>query len=136
MRRWFVLPVLMILSTLGARADLARVPALENVIQDQLDAFQQDDFATAFTFASPNIKGLFGTSDRFGQMVRSGYPMVWRPADVRYLSLRQEAGQLWQRVMITDQAGALHFVDYQMIDTDDGWQINGVQLVRGPAAGV
>lgn len=135
MRLWFVLPVLIILSTFGARADLARVPALESVIQNQLDAFQQDDFATAFTYASPNIKGLFGTSDRFGQMVRSGYPMVWRPAHVRYLALRNEAGQIWQRVMITDQAGTLHFVDYQMIETADGWQINGVQLVRGAAAG-
>lgn len=135
MRLWFVLPVLIILFTLSARADLARVPALESVIQNQLDAFKQDDFATAFTYASPDIKGLFGTSDRFGQMVRSGYPMVWRPAQVRYLALRAEAGQLWQRVMITDQAGALHFVDYQMIEAAEGWQINGVQLVRGGGAG-
>ncbi|SDX22874.1 DUF4864 domain-containing protein [Roseicitreum antarcticum] len=136
MRLWFVFPVLMILSTLAARADLARIPALESVIQGQLDAFGQDDVATAFTYASPTIKAIFGTPDRFGQMVRSGYPMVWRPAEVRYLGLRREAGALWQRVMITDQQGALHLVDYEMIETPGGWQINGVMLKRDTAAGV
>ena len=38
-------------------------------------AFKAVDFAQAFTYA-PNIKGMFGTADRFGMMVRNGYPMV------------------------------------------------------------
>jgi hypothetical protein len=54
--------------------------------------------------------------------------MVWRPAEVQYLELRKVAGNLWQRVMVTDQAGRTHLLDYQMIKTDDGWQINAVQL--------
>ena len=50
----------------------AQDTAIEGVIQSQLDAFRQDDFATAFTFASPTIRGMFGTADRFGMMVRNG----------------------------------------------------------------
>ena len=57
--------------------------------QREFTPFLQDDFATAFTFASPNIQGIFGTHQNFGQMVRSGYPMVWRPADVQYIELRE-----------------------------------------------
>ena len=114
---------------------LPREPGIETTIQSQIDAFLVDDFAKAFTFASPNIKSLFGSADRFGQMVRQGYPMVWRPGEVRYLELREISGALWQKVMIRDQAGGIHLLDYQMINTGDGWQINGVQILRAPDVG-
>ncbi len=109
--------------------------AITSVIQSQIDAFLADDFATAFAFASPNIKSIFQTPERFGLMVRQGYPMVWRPADVKYLELEDQNGMLWQKVMITDQAGAIHVLGYQMIEADGGWQINGVQVLRAPEVG-
>ena len=120
---------------LPAAGQEARNSAIEGVIQSQIEAFLEDDFATAFTFASPNIKRIFGSSERFGVMVRQGYPMVWRPADVRYLDLEEIDGRLWQKVMITDRSGALHVLGYQMIETADGWQINGVQVLEAPEIG-
>lgn len=116
----------------SAEETLAPEPGIEATIDGQIDAFLEDDFARAFTFASPNIQGMFGSSERFGQMVRQGYPMVWRPGDVQFLELREVAGNLWQRVLIRDQAGGMHMLDYQMIETDDGWRINGVQLLQAP----
>ena len=109
---------------------------IRETIQNQLDAFQADDLARAFTFASPTIKGLFGTAENFGAMVKNGYPMVYRPAEVEMLELREIAGNLWQRVRITDQAGKGHYVDYMMIETPEGWQINAVQLLPAPDIGV
>jgi hypothetical protein len=106
------------------------------VIDQQLEAFKADDAERAFGYASPTIKGLFGTPQNFATMVQRGYPMVWRPAEVRYLDLREEAGALWQRVQITDQQGVVHMLDYQMIQTENGWQINGVQLLKAPVATV
>lgn len=104
-------------------------------IEDQLQAFQADDFATAFTFASPNIKAIFGTPENFGRMVSEGYPMVHRPAAVKMLELREVAGGLWQRVMITDQSGRTHLLDYQMIEAENGWQINAVHLLKAEGVG-
>ena len=109
--------------------------AITATIQNQIDAFLTDDFETAFTFASPNIKRLFGTSERFGMMVRQGYPMVWRPGAVRYLDLDDKGGILFQKVLITDGQGVPHLLEYQMIETPDGWQINGVQILRAPQVG-
>ncbi len=109
-------------------------PGIAATINGQMQALNADDFTTAFTFASPFIKGVFGTPENFGAMVAQGYPMVHHPADVRMLELREVAGGLWQRVMVTDQAGRTHLLDYQMIETEEGWQINGVQLL--PEAGV
>ncbi len=126
--------VLLCLPVLSAQAQETRNPAIETVIQQQFDAFRAEDVGTAFSFASPNIKGMFGTPENFGRMVRNGYPMVWRPAEVQFLDLREVAGNLWQRVMVTDQAGRTHLLDYQMVETGQGWQINGVQLL--PQAGV
>lgn len=101
------------------------------VISNQLEAFKADDFETAFRFASPMIRQLFGTPDRFGQMVRSGYPMVWRPAQVRFGALETRGGKQVQPVLVTDASGALHVLDYEMVEMADGWRIDGVTLRRG-----
>lgn len=134
-RLWLTMSAAMI-STAWAEDVLPPEAGIEGTIQSQIDAFLADDFATAFTFASPNIQGLFGSADRFGVMVRNGYPMVWRPEDVQFLELRDLQGRLWQKVMVRDQAGNLHILDYQMIETDAGWRINGVQLLPAPDLGV
>ena len=133
--------ILAVLALLGwanaasAQETLAPEPGIEATIGAQIEAFLVDDFETAFTLASPNIQGMFGTHERFGQMVQNGYPMVWRPGDVEYLDLREVNGALWQRVMIRDRLGGVHMLDYQMIQNDGDWRINGVQLLRAPDVG-
>ena len=109
--------------------------AIEDVIGNQLDAFNNRDIAEAWQYASPNIKRLFGNSGNFGMMVQQGYPMVWDNSDVRFLELRDVRGNLWQKVMVRDAQGGLHILDYQMIETGEGWQINGVQLLPAPDVG-
>jgi Domain of unknown function (DUF4864) len=126
--------VLMVAACLAGPAAAQEEP-IQRTIQSQLDAFVKDDFATAFTFASPMIKGMFGTAENFGMMVTQGYPMVHRPSGVKMLELRTVAGNLWQRVMITDVEGRTHLLDYMMVETPDGWQINAVQLLPSPDVG-
>ena len=113
----------------------AQEAPVQETIRSQIDAFLDDDFARAFTFASPTIKGMFGTPENFGAMVKNGYPMVYRPADVQMMDLREVAGNLWQRVRITDQAGAGWYLDYMMVETAEGWQINAVQILPAPDVG-
>ena len=129
------LVAVMAVATLGTQATAQKEP-ITGVIGAQIEAFQSDDMGAAFGFASPNIRALFGTPERFATMVEQGYPMVWRPADVRYLELREVAGNLWQRVMVTDDSGGIHMLDYQMIETETGWKLNAVQLLKAPGANV
>lgn len=126
MRRLLIALIVMVGLTGPA---MAQNQDIEATIGAQIEAFRADDFDTAFTYASPMIQGIFRTPDNFGVMVRRGYPMVWRPAEVRYLDLREIGGRLWQRVMITDAAGNVHLLDYEMIELESGWKINGVQRV-------
>lgn len=111
----------------------AQQSEIEGVISGQFEAFLADDFDTAFEFASPMIKGIFRTPGNFGLMVRQGYPMVWRPADVEFLGLRNEGGRQVQTVMVTDGNGAIHILEYRMVEGDTGWQIDGVSLLKPPA---
>jgi hypothetical protein len=133
MRRFLLAVSLSVGLGSGAFAQNAEIEAN---ISAQIQAFKADDFATAFTFASPSIQRLFQNPDNFGAMVRNGYPMVWRPSEFRFLELREIAGALWQKVMITDANGRVHILDYQMIPLEDGWKVNGVQLLGNadPAA--
>ena len=118
------------------RAQQGPQMAIESVIRSQLDAFMAGHVVADFGHASPTIKGIFGTAETFGAMVQRGYPMVWRHSDVRFAELREVAGQLYQGVILTDLAGKLHLLEYQMLQTDMGWQINAVQDLQMPQLGV
>ena len=134
MRVFQVLAVILALMPLAAKAQSSDAD-IRTVIQSQLDAFQANDLATAFSYASPMIQGLFGTPENFGLMVQNGYPMVWRPGDVRFSGMRDLGGRKVQSVLLTDQAGRLFIADYEMIETPEGWQINGVAIREADGVG-
>jgi hypothetical protein len=119
----------------AAQEVLAPNPAIERTIQNQFEAFLADDVDGAWTYASPNIQRLFQTPERFGRMVEEGYPMVWRPGEIDYLDLQTLGGLIVQRVQVIDGQGVAHVLGYQMIETEAGWQINGVRLLRAPQVG-
>jgi len=113
----------------------AQAEDIQATIDQQLEAFQADDFERAFGYASPMLRRLFGTSDNFRSMVTGGYPMVWRPAEVRYLELAEIGGTYLQKVLIKDQSGVVHILAYRMIETPEGWKISGVQIIPAPDVG-
>jgi hypothetical protein len=122
--------VVTMLTAIGATAQQAEI---KGTIDQQFEAFKVDDFEGAFEFASPNLKQMFQSPENFRRMITTGYPMVWRPAEVRYLELREVGGSLWQKVQITDAKGYTHLLDYQMVETADGWRIASVQMLNAPA---
>lgn len=110
-------------------------PEIEATIGGQFDAFTARDVDGAWAFASPNIQRLFQSPENFGRMVEQGYPMVWTPGRVSFIDLQTLGGIIVQRVEVIDQAGTAHYLGYQMVETEGGWRINGVQLLRAPAIG-
>lgn len=109
--------------------------AIHQVIGDQIAAFQSDDFDAAFDYASPAIRDIFQTAERFGAMVRQGYPMVYRPAGFRFLEAREGERGIVQRVLITDDVGRIHLLDHEMVDIKGRYLINGVRFLRGAELG-
>lgn len=123
--------VLTFLLALGAAGDAPAQPlGIEATIDAQIDAFKADDLDRAFTYASPAIRRIFRTPENFGAMVRRGYPMVWRPGSVDYLERSEAAGHVRQIVRVTGRDGAVHVLEYRMIEQENGWKINGVAILE------
>ena len=108
---------------------------IQSVINDQITAFRADDFETAFTYASPSIRMMFQTPERFGEMVRDGYPMVHRPQSYVFEELREVGGSKLQNVLIEGQDGFYYVAEYDMVRTGQGWKIRGVRIFRTEGVG-
>ncbi|MBU0862909.1 MAG: DUF4864 domain-containing protein [Alphaproteobacteria bacterium] len=116
-------------------AQVEQLP-LQDIIRQQLDAFNARDVDLAWTFASPMIQGMFGNPGNFGVMVSEGYPMVWDNSAAKFMAQREVDGRIYQQVMVQDINGALHVLEYAMIQTAQGWKIDGVSLLPPPDVGV
>ena len=100
------------------------------VVQGQLDALANDDAATAFSFAAPNVRNAFVTAPRFLDMVQRGYPVVVRPASVAFLKAQVKNKLAFQRVQMTDQAGVPWLATYSLSQQKNGaWRITGCSVL-------
>ena len=103
--------------------------AVRQVIEAQLEAFAADDAARAFSFASASIQAQFGEANNFMAMVRSGYPMVVRPAAVSFFLPQVELGTpatVTQLVQLRDREGRLWKATYLLErQITGGWRISG-----------
>lgn len=111
--------------------------ALVAVIRDQLAAFQRDDAAAAFRFASPNIQGMFGHDpEQFMSMVRSGYQPVYRPRSTQFGVTERVEGQIVQHVEVDGPDGVSRTALYSMEQEADGsWRISGCRLTDSGGVG-
>ena len=126
--RLFIVGLLFSLFAFSANAEPQK--DIQTKIRSQLEALKNDDFATAFTFASPSIKYMFETPENFGRMVRGGYPMVWRYERFTFLDNKVTPNGRSQDVQIKDLENTTHYLRYFMTETPQGWKISGVQFLN------
>lgn len=106
------------------------------VIGDQFDDFRAGDVIGAFDNASPDIRQMFGTPENFGMMVQRGYPAIWAAQSVEFLGLREAGEKTIQRLRVRDADGAEATFDYEMIEVEGVWRIDGVWPVKDESVGV
>jgi Domain of unknown function (DUF4864) len=103
----------------------ADAKAAQAVIQAQLNAFAADDAKRAFSFAAPTIRTQFATADNFLAMVREGYPMVYRPANVTFFKPEMISGTLVQTVQFADLEGGEWVATYRLQrQRNKAWRIS------------
>ena len=104
------------------------------VIKSQIAAFQRDDGAMAFSYASPNVQSQFGTADAFLARFAAAYKPVYRPKSVIFLNLAFSRGRLVQRVLLQGPDDIAVVALFPMMQMNDGsWRVDGCVLV--PATG-
>jgi DNA-binding transcriptional LysR family regulator len=105
--------------------------AIREVIKAQLDAFASDDADRAFSYAAPNIRQAFRTAENFIAMVKTGYPVVYRPASVTFLAPRIVEDEVVQAVQMSDEDGKIWIALYKMQRLSSKiWRVNGCELRR------
>lgn len=128
-------------SLLPAFAQRAHAPAVteddmraaQQIVRAQLAAFAADDADTAFAYATPAIRQMFGTAAQFMRMVRGAYPVVYRPASVVFLKPEAADGELVQPVQMTDPSGTPWLAVYRLQRQQDAqWRIGGCVLLPRP----
>jgi hypothetical protein len=111
--------------------------AFQSIITDQIEAFRRDDGEAAFAHASPGIRTLFQTSDRFLTMVRQRYAPVYRPRSYNFGVVTNELRKPTQRVNIVGPDGTAWVALYAMERQPDGsWRISSVMLIKPVDASV
>lgn len=133
--RWLALLFLALAVSAPVQAQQAISPvdasAIRQVIQSQLDAFQRDDWQRAFGYASPTIQTKFVSPEIFSQMVRQGYPQVYRPKSVEFRELSLSEFGPTQRVFVVGPDGHSYMAYYTMEQQPDGsWRISGCHLAE------
>ncbi|MEX2221138.1 MAG: DUF4864 domain-containing protein [Candidatus Rokuibacteriota bacterium] len=117
-----------------AQAGKADAKTAAEPVVKQLEAFRRDDYDTAFTFASEEIRTQFDRQS-FELMVRRGYPEIARSTFV--VITRTELapdGSAYVTVKIRGDNGQSIEALYELVWQRDGWRINGV--ATRPDAGV
>ena len=128
-----LLPVLLLALPLYAQQhDLTDVDraAIRAVIERQLEALRQDDAASAFALASPEIQAKFQTPERFLTMVRTSYQPVYRPRQVMFRDLTTLGSQPTQAVLLVGPDGVPVMAFYPMQQQPDGLLEDGWLLSR------
>lgn len=117
-----------------SRADQS---AFQQIINDQIAAFNADDGLRAYSHAAPVIKQLFPSPDIFMSMVKQGYQPVYRQKSFSFGDTLDDMGRPAQEVTIVDVSGQTWTAIYSFEKQANGsWKISGCRLVRVPGADV
>jgi hypothetical protein len=113
----------------AARADTAS--EIQSVIADQLDAFGKDDDTRAYDHASDMIKQLFPSKSIFMEMVRTGYPPVYRAKSWSFAEPTTTETGISQIVKLTDEQGRIWNALYTLErDSTGQWKITGCRILK------
>lgn len=125
--------MILYLILIPARTDAAADPSdlVQSVIQQQMIAFNKDDYATAHTFASEGIRQRF-SKERFERMVKSGYPQIAKSHLVSFgeILFSDDKQAAVVTVHVTGKDRVTVIARYLMVLEGDGWKINGVMILE------
>jgi len=104
---------------------------IKSIVNQQLEAFQNDDFERAYSFASPTIKRMFSSPEVFRKMVIGGYQAVYRPQSIKMGSVEIIKGVTTLKVYLVDPNGEFVTANYLMEKQENGeWLISGCILSK------
>ena len=127
----FILLIFACGTTLAPRAHADAASEIQSVISDQLKAFNEDDTQRAYGHAADIIKQIFPSSQIFMEMVKTGYPPVYRAKSWSFVDPTPLENGYSQIVRLIDEQdrpwNALYTLER---DSTGEWKITGCRLLK------
>ena len=126
--RWYLL------RHLGRPFQLSEAPMkgeLSRVIDAQLAAFREGDFATAYTFAAASLQSEM-SPETFEEMVKSSFPPIAHSRSASFGIMLDNGENAAVNVSVVSELGRTYYYQYILEREPKGWRIIGVARVQSP----
>lgn len=105
------------------------VLAVRTVIEGQIEALRNGDFARAFSYVGPTIQSQYGDAQTFIEVVKTAYEPIFDSHSVVFEDPKAVMGLVTQPVLLLSSDGEMVMASYLMEKLDNGdWKINGCYL--------
>jgi hypothetical protein len=105
--------------------------AIRTVVAKQMKAFRLNDDEAAFSLASPGVRRVFESADKFMEMVRTEYGAVYHSRSYRFLRPAMLDGEPVQPLEVIAPDGAVSIAAFSMErQADRTWRISGCWLLE------
>lgn len=130
MRFWAMLAVVAGGLGLGGAKPADETVEIRAVIAELVEAVRAGDARAADRLVSRQARKASGGPGRFASAAGAAHPALLDGGALQFAGVSEAGSQRLQSALITDAAGALHFVDWQMVRDrrDDRWVVNAIQL--------
>jgi hypothetical protein len=132
LKKLFILSfTLFILSGLS-KADISMKDELtmtQDIIERQIQAFQNKNAELAYSYASPMIKLRFNNPQEFMSMVKSFYEPVYNPKQYYFIDSKYFEGSIYHQLQIISQSNMSYLATYSLIKNENEWKISGCSVM-------
>ena len=132
LKKLFILSfTLFILSGLS-KADISikdELTMTQDIIESQIQAFQNKNAELAYSFASPMIKLRFNNPQEFMSMVKSFYEPVYNPKQYYFIDSKYFEGSIYHQLQIISQSNMSYLATYSLIKDENEWKISGCSVM-------
>ncbi len=101
----------------------------QDIIESQIQAFQNKNAELAYSFASPMIKLRFNNPQEFMSMVKSFYEPVYNPKQYYFINSKYFEGSIYHQLQIISQSNMSYLATYSMIKDENEWKISGCSVM-------
>jgi hypothetical protein len=100
----------------------------QDIIESQIQAFQNKNAELAYSFASPMIKLRFNNPQEFMSMVKSFYEPVYNPKQYYFINSKYFEGSIYHQLQIISQSNMSYLATYSLIKDENEWKISGCSV--------
>ena len=100
----------------------------QDIIESQIQAFQNKNAELAYSFASPMIKLRFNNPQEFMSMVKSYYEPVYNPKQYYFIDSKYFEGSIYHQLQIISQSNMSYLATYSLIKNENEWKISGCSV--------